>query len=70
MEKVADFSGVTLANGRASAAKTGTAGIQDGLLSAGSNSDAWMHLSATPPAAPNTAATYPAEPGNSSWTAT
>jgi membrane peptidoglycan carboxypeptidase len=41
LEPIAGFSGVPLANGRVSAAKTGTEGIQSGPH-AGQNSDAWM----------------------------
>jgi membrane peptidoglycan carboxypeptidase len=41
LKPIADFSGVPLADGRASAAKTGTEGIQSGPHKGG-NSDAWM----------------------------
>ncbi|MEP6600115.1 MAG: transglycosylase domain-containing protein, partial [Actinomycetota bacterium] len=41
LEPVAAWSGVALANGRPSASKTGTAGIETGP-DAGANSDAWM----------------------------
>jgi membrane peptidoglycan carboxypeptidase len=46
LSQVANFSGVPLAGGRASGAKTGTAGIQAGpgvpAANVGKNSDAWM----------------------------
>ena len=44
VSKVADFSGVPLDNGRASGAKTGTAGIEAGpnVQARRRNSDAWM----------------------------
>jgi membrane peptidoglycan carboxypeptidase len=46
LKPVADWSGVALANGRESGAKTGTAGIEEGpgvpAENVGKNSDAWM----------------------------
>ena len=85
LEPIADWSGVPLAAGRTSAAKTGTEGISP---TSPNNSDAWMvgftpqvsaavwvgtgtrDRSSTPPVHRSTARTCPGAPGNCSWTPT